>query len=58
VLGPRQIDPGTAVGRWLAGLLLRRAQRGAERRQARVRRDLMRMDETTDTALAFSGGGE
>ena len=58
VLGPRQADPGSAPGRILARALVRRAQRKAERRQARIRRDLMRMDETTDTALAFSGSGE
>lgn len=39
-------------------LVLRAAQRAAERLHLRVRRDLLRMDEQTQTTLAFSGRGE
>lgn len=44
--------PGAA---WLGAHVLRRAQRRAERRHARIRRDLLAMDEHLETALAFSG---
>jgi hypothetical protein len=37
-----------------AGVLFR-AQRRAERRHARLRRDLLTMDEHLETALAFAG---
>ena len=40
---------------WLGALAVRRAQRRAERVHARLRRDLLTMDERRDTALAFSG---
>jgi preprotein translocase subunit SecA len=40
---------------WLGPYVLRRAQRRAERLHARMRRDLLRMDEHLETALAFSG---
>jgi preprotein translocase subunit SecA len=40
---------------WLGIIALRRAQRCAERLHARMRCDLMRMDEHLETALAFSG---
>jgi len=35
--------------------MLRRAQAAAERLHARMRRDLLAMDEHLETALAFSG---
>jgi preprotein translocase subunit SecA len=38
----------------LARLVVRRAQRAAERRHAQARRDLVRMDDQLDTTLAFS----
>ncbi|HXF83441.1 MAG TPA: preprotein translocase subunit SecA [bacterium] len=54
---------GGRLGRWLAHLGLgrlavRRAQRTAERLHARMRRDLLKVDEQLDTALAFSGRRE
>jgi preprotein translocase subunit SecA len=57
-LGPSRIDPRGRLGRWLARRLFRRTQRAAERRNRRIRRELLRIDETTDRALAFSGAGE
>jgi len=43
---------------WLGRLVFRRAQRAAERLHSRMRRDLLKMDEHLDTALAFSGRRE
>jgi preprotein translocase subunit SecA len=46
------------VPAWIAGFALRRAQRAAERTHARMRSDLLRMDEHLESALAFSGRPE
>ena len=43
---------------WMTGRLFRSAQRGAERLHARMRADLLRMEQDLDTALAFSGRQE
>ena len=48
------VRPDGSVPRRLAGLVVRRAQRAAERRHARARRDLVRVDDHLDTTLAFS----
>ncbi len=45
-------------GRWLGMALFRRAQKAAERTHFLMRRDLLKMDESLDSALAFSGKGE
>jgi preprotein translocase subunit SecA len=42
----------------VAGELLRRAQRGAERQHSRVRRDLLDYDRQLESQLAFSGRAE
>src|SRR5262249_6106200 len=39
----------------LGACIARRAQRHAEHQHARIRRDLLKMDEHLETALAFSG---
>jgi preprotein translocase subunit SecA len=49
---------GSAKGGWLGKTLFRRAQRAAERTHFLMRRDLLKMDESLDSALAFSGRGE
>jgi preprotein translocase subunit SecA len=49
---------GPAPGRLLGKALFRRAQRAAERTHFLMRRDLLKMDESLDSALAFSGKGE
>ena len=49
---------GGRVGAWLAALVVRRAQRAAERLHARMRRDLLKQDEHLTTALAFAGRPE
>jgi preprotein translocase subunit SecA len=47
-----------SVPPWLARWVFRRAQRRAERLHARMRLDLLRLDEQLETALAFSGRQE
>ncbi|WP_447979414.1 preprotein translocase subunit SecA [Candidatus Nitrospira bockiana] len=46
------------VPRWIGRRLFGYAQRRAERRHARMRRDVLKMDEQIDSALAFAGRGE
>ena len=48
------VRPDGSVPEPLARLVVRRAQRAAERRHAQARRDLVRVDEHLETALAFS----
>ena len=57
-LAGRFLDPATPAGRFVALALFRIAQRAAERRHYRARRELLRMDEQLENALAFSGKGE
>ena len=54
----RRRAPDLPISRWVATLLFRLAQHGAERRHGRMRRDLLRMDEYLETTLAFSGVSE
>ena len=54
----RWLARGDRVPAWIAALVLRRAQRAAERTHARMRSDLLRMDEHLESALAFSGRPE
>jgi len=51
---PRNGHMPSGMARWI----FRRAQRGAERLHARMRADLLRLDEHLETALAFSGRQE
>ncbi len=46
------------VSRWIGRSLFRKAQRKAERRHARMRRDLLKFDDTISTSLAFTGRTE
>jgi preprotein translocase subunit SecA len=50
--------PGTLIARGIGKILFRRAQRKAERLHARMRHDLLKMDEQLGDALAFSGRPE
>ena len=50
--------PGNLFGRWIGGILLRKAQRSAERLHGRMRHDLLKMDEQLSESLAFSGKTE
>jgi len=49
---------GRKLGQWVLRRLLRAAQQRAERSFARLRRELLRMDEQLGDMLAFSGRGE
>ena len=49
---------GGRVPAWLAGLLVARLQRAAERRGVTLRKSLLDMDEHLDNLLAFSGQSE
>jgi len=53
-------EPGRTswTGAKLAFSRLRKAQRAAQRKHFHLRRDLLKMDESLDSALAFSGKGE
>jgi len=51
-------SPGSFVARWIGRMLFRRAQQGAERLHARMRHDLLKMDEQISESLAFTGRPE
>ncbi len=53
-----EVTLGTFFGKWLGRVLFGRAQRGAERLHARMRRNLLKMDEQLSESLAFSGRSE
>jgi hypothetical protein len=46
------------VARWIGKVLFGRAQQAAERLQARMRHDLLKMDEQIGESLAFTGRPE
>jgi len=48
----------TSLGKWLGRVLFGRAQRGAQRLHARMRHNLLKMDEQLSESLAFSGRSE
>jgi preprotein translocase subunit SecA len=50
--------PGTYIARWIGNVLFHTAQRRAERLHARMRHNLLKMDEQLGDALAFSGRPE
>jgi hypothetical protein len=50
--------PDKHVRSWLTTILVYVAQRQAESRQSRLRRDLLKTDESLADMLAFSGRGE
>ncbi len=54
----RWMNPHTPWGRWLGMRVCRLAQRSAERKHYRLRRDLLKYDETLDRSMAFSGRRE
>lgn len=51
-------NPRGLMSRWIAKILFRRVQRTAERLHARMRHDLLRMDEQLSESLAFTGRPE
>lgn len=50
--------PDAPAASWLTSLLVITAQRAAEARHRRLRRDLLKLDENLGDMLAFSGRGE
>ncbi len=54
----RWMNPDAPVPAWQAKLLVATAQRAAEGRHSRLRRDLLKLDENLGDTLAFSGRGE
>ncbi len=58
LLPRRWVGTGNPAGRLLARLLFRRAQRAAERSHFAMRRDLLKLDDSLERALAFAGRGE
>ena len=57
-LASRLADVRSSPGRLAGNVFAVRAQRAAERRHFRARRELLKMDESLETSLAFSGPGE
>ncbi len=55
---PGWIRPDRFAGQWLGQRAFRNSQRAAERRYYRARCDLLKLDESVENALAFSGTGE
>jgi len=54
----RWVAPDAQVPGWLATVLVAAAQRAAEARHRKLRRDLLKLDENLGDMLAFSGRGE
>jgi preprotein translocase subunit SecA len=50
--------PDHFMARWLGKVLFGKAQRRAERLHARMRHDLLRIDEQLSESLAFTGRSE
>lgn len=48
-------NPNLFLARWIGEFIFVRAQRSSERTHARMRRDLLRLDEQMDEFLAFTG---
>jgi preprotein translocase subunit SecA len=58
VIRPAWIDPAGIAGQWMGRRAFRNSQRAAERRYYLARCDLLKLDESVENALAFSGTGE
>ena len=57
-LGKTVARGGRGISGKTSALSLRMAQRASERLHLRIRRDLLKLDEHLDSALAFSGRSE
>jgi preprotein translocase subunit SecA len=57
-LARRVANPERKLGRWIGNRFAAYAQRKAERRHYHVRRELLKYDESLESAIAFSGHGE
>ena len=58
VLGHGWANPERPFGKALGRVLFRSTQRSAERQNSHIRKTLLRVDESLDSALAFTGVGE
>ncbi len=58
ILPPSWADPERPLGNWLGKALFRSTQKAAERQNSYVRKTLLRVDDSLDKALAFTGVGE
>ena len=54
----RALRPKPGGARWIVTRVFRAAQRRAERRHYLMRRDLLKLDDSVENALAFAGRGE
>jgi preprotein translocase subunit SecA len=54
----RMASPRPGGSRWAVSRVFRSAQRRAERRHYLMRRDLLKLDDSVEKALAFAGRGE
>jgi preprotein translocase subunit SecA len=51
-------DPGGGLGQWVGHYFTSGVQRTTQRKHFHMRRDLLKIDESIQTAMAFSGRGE
>jgi preprotein translocase subunit SecA len=58
LLARRLVDSGTWIGRFAENGLVVLAQRTAQRKHSQVRRELLKFDDSMESAMAFSGFGE
>jgi len=58
LLARRMVNSGTWVGRFAEQGLVMLAQRTAQRKYSHIRRELLKFDDSMESAMAFSGFGE
>jgi len=58
LLARRLVDSGTWLGRFAESGLVVLAQSAAQRKHSQVRRELLKLDDSMESAMAFSGFGE
>jgi preprotein translocase subunit SecA len=58
LLARRLVDSGTRFGRFAESGLVVLAQQAAQRKHSQVRRELLKFDDSLESAMAFSGFGE
>ncbi|MGE5892544.1 MAG: prepilin peptidase, partial [bacterium] len=57
-LARRWTDAATVLGRRIGKMFAGHVQRSAQRRHFHMRRELLKFDESLESAIAFSGRGE
>jgi len=58
LLARRLVNTDTRLGRYAENGLVALAQRAAQRKHSQVRRELLKFDDSMESAMAFSGSGE